>query len=54
MNALQDAFDLAVHGLLTELPAQLVTAAVAAVTAAAVQAWKKRRAAVAAEGKAEH
>ncbi|MDX3839789.1 hypothetical protein [Streptomyces europaeiscabiei] len=53
MDALQHAFDLAARGLLTELPAQLVTAAVAAVTATAIRAWKKRRAAAAAEGKAE-
>ena len=51
MNALQHAFDLAVHGLLTELPAQLITAAAAAATAAAVRAWRKRRAAAATEGK---
>ncbi|MFE6332069.1 hypothetical protein ACFVP3_00490 [Streptomyces sp. NPDC057806] len=41
MNALQHALDLAVHGLLTQLPAQLITAAVAAATAAVIKCRKK-------------
>lgn len=53
MNAFQHALDLAVHGLLTELPAQLITAAVAAATAATVRAWKRRQATANAESKVE-
>ncbi|WP_159043356.1 hypothetical protein [Streptomyces sp. NBRC 110028] len=53
MNTLQHAFNLAIHGLLTELPAQLITAAVTAATAAAIRAWKKRQATADAESKAE-
>ncbi|MEU5036028.1 hypothetical protein AB0G48_17995 [Streptomyces rubiginosohelvolus] len=44
MNTLQHAFDLAVRGLLTELPAQLVTALVAAAATACMRARKKNRA----------
>jgi hypothetical protein len=43
MNAFQGVLDLVVRGLLTELPAQLITAAAATATAAAVRAWKKRQ-----------
>ncbi|MFF7566725.1 hypothetical protein ACFZB4_43085 [Streptomyces pseudovenezuelae] len=50
---LQYALDLAVRGLLTELPAQLITAAVAAVTATGIRASRKRRAARLTESKAE-
>lgn len=53
MIALQRAVDLAFHGLLTELPAQLITAAVAAATTAAVRSGKKRRATADTESKAE-
>ncbi|MCX5130013.1 hypothetical protein [Streptomyces sp. NBC_00347] len=35
--------DLVAHGLLTELPAQLVTAAAVAVGAAALRALRRRR-----------
>ncbi len=53
MNVVQHAFDLAIHGLLTELPAQLITAAVVGATAAALRASKKRRAADDAENRTE-
>ncbi|MEU3208626.1 hypothetical protein ABZ702_33095 [Streptomyces cyaneofuscatus] len=49
MNAFQHALDLAIQGLLTELPAQLVTAAMTAATVAAVRNGKKRRASAAAQ-----
>ncbi|MGY4928561.1 hypothetical protein [Streptomyces sp. 900105755] len=50
---LQHALDLAVRGLLTELPAQLITAAVAAAAATGIRARKKRRTARLTESKAE-
>ncbi|UFR06656.1 hypothetical protein KBP30_38215 [Streptomyces sp. Go40/10] len=43
-DLLRHAAELLAHGLLTELPAQLVTAAVVTGTAGAVRAWRKRRA----------
>ncbi|MFE2490531.1 hypothetical protein ACFXGR_46455 [Streptomyces mirabilis] len=44
MNAyLQHALDLAIRGLLTELPAQLITAAVGTAAAAWIRARKKHR-----------
>ncbi|MFF4854666.1 hypothetical protein ACFY2N_07180 [Streptomyces rubiginosohelvolus] len=51
MNALQHAFDLAVRGLLTELPAQLVTALMATAATACIRARKKSRATTHPEGK---
>ena len=50
---LQYTLDLAVRGLLTELPAQLVTTAVAAAATTGIRARKKRRAARLTESKAE-
>ncbi|MFB7575680.1 hypothetical protein [Streptomyces sp. NPDC056165] len=50
---LQHALDLVVRGLLTELPAQLITATVAAIAATGIRARKKRRAARLAKSKAE-
>lgn len=45
MNAyLQHALDLAIEGLLTQLPTQLITAAVAAATATGIRVRKKRQA----------
>lgn len=41
--ALQNALDLAMHGLLTELPAQLLSAAVAAAITAGMRTWSRRR-----------
>ncbi|MFE6946035.1 hypothetical protein [Streptomyces chartreusis] len=43
---LQHAFDLVLEGILTQLPAQLITAAVVAAAAAWIRAWKKSRARV--------
>ncbi|WP_329460541.1 hypothetical protein [Streptomyces sp. NBC_01497] len=43
MHALQHALDITIQGLLTQLPAQLATAAIAA-TAAWARTTKKRRA----------
>ncbi|MBT3151176.1 hypothetical protein HTV45_09795 [Streptomyces sp. CHD11] len=47
MNTVQHLFDLALTGLLTELPVQIVTAGVAGAT---TRAWRKRRASAEAEG----
>ncbi|MET9452140.1 hypothetical protein [Streptomyces cinerochromogenes] len=44
-DLLRHAAELLAHGLLTELPAQLVTAAVVTGTAGAVRAWRRHRAA---------
>ncbi|MCX4231846.1 hypothetical protein [Streptomyces ortus] len=41
--SIQHALELAVHGLLTELPAQLITAAVAAATTALIRVRGKRQ-----------
>jgi hypothetical protein len=43
-DLLRHAAELLAHGLLTELPAQLVTAAAVTGTAAGVRAWRRRRA----------
>jgi hypothetical protein len=40
---LRHAFDLMIEGLLTQLPAQLITAAVAATAATWMRAWRKSR-----------
>ena len=50
---LLQVLDLALRGLLTELPAQLITAAVAAAAATGMRAAKKRRAAGFAEREEE-
>jgi hypothetical protein len=42
-DALQHAVDLLTHGLLTELPAQLMTTAIVAVATGAVRSWRRRR-----------
>ncbi|MFF3432425.1 hypothetical protein [Streptomyces sp. NPDC002602] len=43
LDRLAHSIDLLAQGLLTELPAQLVTAAVAAAGAAALRTWRRRR-----------
>ncbi|MGW6704512.1 hypothetical protein ACWGDE_06435 [Streptomyces sp. NPDC054956] len=42
-TSLQHSIDLLAQGLLTEVPSQLVTAAVLAASAAALRAWRRRR-----------
>lgn len=41
-DQLQHAMELLAHGLLTELPTQLVSAAVVATAAATARAWRRR------------
>ncbi|MEV0185854.1 hypothetical protein AB0I54_42300 [Streptomyces sp. NPDC050625] len=53
MHAFQHAFDIALNGLLTELPAQLITTAAAAAAAAAVRARKKRQTSTSAKADTE-
>lgn len=43
LDRLTHSIDLIARSLLTELPAQLVTAAVVAACAAALRAWHRRR-----------
>ncbi|MFE1876408.1 hypothetical protein ACFW9N_37040 [Streptomyces sp. NPDC059496] len=52
IDRLNYSIDLIAHGLLTELPAQLVTAAVVAAGTAAVRAWRRRGPHKADDGKA--
>ncbi|MER5809868.1 hypothetical protein ABT143_17060 [Streptomyces sp. NPDC002033] len=42
LDWLNHSIDLMAHGLLTELPTQLVTAAIVAAGSAMLQAWRRR------------